>query len=889
MDLRPYPHRPGLVNHTLLHSRVEAHSKLTMADAHNRRARLTSAYHELGRQLTSGNFTVIGNYTLQRTIGQGTYGKVRLATHRLTNSRVAVKQIPKEHVASLTREIHHHRRMHHQNVLQLYEVIQSESCIWMVTELCANGELYDYVVDHGCLSEAKAKELFGQMCLAVSYIHSHGIVHRDLKLENILLDSNNQIKLSDFGFTREFEPHQLLRTRCGTTAYAAPEMLAGKPYQGPEVDIWSLGVILFVLVCGYLPFDDDNEPAMQWKIVNDPVLIPETLSENLQDLLAWILQKDGSKRPSIYQILSHPWYQAPSPSTLQRSSSERSRYQSLHMRSISPNEPESTYTPPSDFVAMLTQPAYIPFESPVEQQLFHMLQTLGFAVGQIRYSVQTNACDAAGALWWLLLHRAKSSPLQANTLGIASDDFNKLSPSSDSQSAVSSRRASLSRGTHDGTSHLRMAPVVSLAPVASSDRAAQPNHEYTANGAQFLSLPVSHATHEDAVPYKRNNSVISSVKSWLKKDRRDSNAEVRATAPVPSATVSNFSGTPQFNAKQEELPDSPLAPPLLPATLVANRSTFSLAPTASTSSGVSPSPSFREFAPVEKAFSLDQHSRMPSRHFDTPILRRTSSMARPGSAYGRRLSVGSVASVSLQRNRSLSVSSSRSATPVSHSRVSRQSSWTSLQYPRPRRRSESMVQRKAFQHGLTLTPDVGRLSRKASGRSDSSDIPQRSRPVSMDEQAFAAFQRQRSFSSDGGTVLGPRLPRSPLHSPRMPKVISPRVRASLVQKHTHKAHSTRPLRQRANRVKLSADDDWIDEEISYAGGLGQPNEPVHDISDWMELGKQRRRRGSPCPPKMLHTNKAFVDDTRPLDTSAALRTKLLRRDPHTPVIEEEEP
>ena len=861
-----------------------------MADVHNRRARLTSAYHELGRQLTSGNFTVIGNYTLQRTIGQGTYGKVRLATHRLTNSRVAVKQIPKEHVASLTREIHHHRRMHHQNVLQLYEVIQSESCIWMVTELCANGELYDYVVDHGSLSEAEAKELFGQLCLAVSYIHSHGVVHRDLKLENILLDSNNQIKLSDFGFTREFEPHQLLRTRCGTTAYAAPEMLAGKPYQGPEIDIWSLGVILFVLVCGYLPFDDDNEPAMQWKIVNDPVLIPDTLSDNLQDLLTWILQKDGSKRPTIYQILCHPWYQAPSPSMVQRSSSERLQHPFLHMRPLSPNEMELNYTQPSNFVAMLTQPAYIPFESPVEQQLFHMLQTLGFAVGQIRYSVQTNACDAAGALWWLLLHRAKSSPLESNALGIMSDDFNKLSPSSDSQSAVSSRRTSLSRGTHDGTSpHPRMAPIVSLAPVASSDRAAPPIHEHTTQGTQFLVPNLSYATNEQAVSPKRNSSVISSVKSWLKRDRRESSVDARLSTPISSTPTSHPTGMSQPLAKGEEQSDSPLAPPLLPATLVANKSSFSLAPTASTSSGVSPSPSFRELPQVEKALSLEQHFRMPSRHFDTPVLRRTSSMARPGSAYGRRLSVGSVASVSLQRNRSSSLSSPRSVTPASHSRMSRQSSWASLHHPRPRRRSESTAQRKAFRQGSALSPDIGLLSRRASGRSDSSDVPRRSRPVSMDEQAFAAFQRQRSFSSDGGTVLGPRLAHSPLHSPRMPRVVSPRVRASLVQKHVHKAHSTRPLRQRTNRVKLSAEDDWIDEEVSYAGGLGQPNETANDVSDWMELGKQRRRRGSPCPPRMLHANKTFMEDARPLDTSAALRTKLIRRDQHTPVIEEEEP
>ena len=160
---------------------------------------------------------------------------MRLATHRLTNERVAVKQIPKQHVASLTREIHHHRRLHHPHVLQLYEVILTESHIWMVTELCSGGELYDVVESRGALHESEAYKYFAQLCDAVAYIHAQGIVHRDLKLENILLDAQGHVKVSDFGFTREFEPHRWLHTRCGTQAYCAPEMLDGRPYVGEPV------------------------------------------------------------------------------------------------------------------------------------------------------------------------------------------------------------------------------------------------------------------------------------------------------------------------------------------------------------------------------------------------------------------------------------------------------------------------------------------------------------------------------------------------------------------------------------------------------------------------------------------------------------------------------
>ena len=163
----------------------------------------------------------------------GTYGKVRLGVHRLTGSRVAIKQIPKAMSASLTREIHHHRQLHHPHVTQLYEVIATESNIWLVTELCSGGELFDYLAEKGRLTESETRVIFGQLCLAVAYVHNKGIVHRDLKLENVLLDERCRVKLGDFGFTREFERGTLLETFCGTTGYASPEMLLAKRYLGP--------------------------------------------------------------------------------------------------------------------------------------------------------------------------------------------------------------------------------------------------------------------------------------------------------------------------------------------------------------------------------------------------------------------------------------------------------------------------------------------------------------------------------------------------------------------------------------------------------------------------------------------------------------------------------
>ena len=135
--------------------------------------------------------------------------------------------------ATLTREIHHHRQLHHPHITQMFEVIATENYIWIVTELCCGGELFDYLAEKGRLEENETRIIFGQLCLAVAYLHEKGIVHRDLKLENVLLDERCRVKLGDFGFTREFERGNLMETFCGTTGYASPEMLQGRKYQGP--------------------------------------------------------------------------------------------------------------------------------------------------------------------------------------------------------------------------------------------------------------------------------------------------------------------------------------------------------------------------------------------------------------------------------------------------------------------------------------------------------------------------------------------------------------------------------------------------------------------------------------------------------------------------------
>ncbi|CAH6719837.1 serine/threonine-protein kinase Kin4p [[Candida] jaroonii] len=267
-----------------------------------------------------------GNYILGSTLGEGEFGKVKLGWRKdgkLPN-QVAIKLIKRDSIIKdseseikIHREINSLKILNHPNIVNLVEVMKSGKYIGIVLEYASGGELFDYILHHKYLKENVAKKFFAQLVSGVDYLHSKGLIHRDLKLENLLLDKNKNIIITDFGFVNSYNQNRndLMKTSCGSPCYAAPELvLTQSPYEGKKVDIWSLGIILYAMLSGYLPFDDDptNEDGsdiikLYHYICKTPLTFPEYVSPLARDLLRKIIIPDPKKRIDINAIRNHPW------------------------------------------------------------------------------------------------------------------------------------------------------------------------------------------------------------------------------------------------------------------------------------------------------------------------------------------------------------------------------------------------------------------------------------------------------------------------------------------------------------------------------------------------------------------------------------------------------
>ena len=272
-----------------------------------------AAFDDDDVQKTAPPQIYLPNYRIGKTLGIGSFGKVKVAEHVLTGHKVAIKILNRKKIKAIhmeekvRREIKILRLFMHPHIIRLYEVLETPHDIFVVMEYVKSGELFDYIVEKGRLGENEARHFFQQIVSGVEYCHRNMVVHRDLKPENLLLDSKNNVKIADFGLSNVMRDGHFLKTSCGSPNYAAPEVISGKLYSGPEVDVWSCGVIMYALLCGSLPFDDESIPNLFKKIKGGIYTLPSYVSPGARDLISRMLLVDPLKRITMAEIRNHPW------------------------------------------------------------------------------------------------------------------------------------------------------------------------------------------------------------------------------------------------------------------------------------------------------------------------------------------------------------------------------------------------------------------------------------------------------------------------------------------------------------------------------------------------------------------------------------------------------
>ena len=257
---------------------------------------------------------IFSKYYTKQPIGKGTFSTVKLGINKETREKVAIKILEKSKIKikddleRINREIKMLKDFNYINVIKIYEILENESYHYFIMEYCENGELFNHIVDLQRLSDKEASYFYYQLINGLEYIHSKGVVHRDLKPENLLLGKGNILKIIDFGLSNFFNGKYLLSTPCGSPCYASPEMVSGKKYNGFKIDIWSTGIILYAMVCGYLPFEDNDNEILFRKILECNLEYPNNLSDNVIDLMNKILVTKPERRIDIDGIKKHPFY-----------------------------------------------------------------------------------------------------------------------------------------------------------------------------------------------------------------------------------------------------------------------------------------------------------------------------------------------------------------------------------------------------------------------------------------------------------------------------------------------------------------------------------------------------------------------------------------------------
>ncbi|XP_068621729.1 serine/threonine-protein kinase par-1 [Battus philenor] len=342
----------------------------------------------------------VGNYELEKTIGTGNFAVVKLATHVITKTKVAIKIIDKarldeDNLKKTFREIAIMKKLRHPHIVRLYQVMESAHTLYLVTEYAPNGEIFDHLVSKGRMPESEAARAFAQMVAAVGYCHSNGVVHRDLKAENLLLDRDMNIKLADFGFSNEYSSGTAMATWCGSPPYAAPELFEGRIYDGPKTDIWSLGVVLYVLVCGALPFDGSTLHELRNVVLSGKFRIPYFMSQECEHLIRHMLVVEPEKRLSLRGVARHRWLAAhqPGPGPGMPDASEGAC--ACHEYCPVVPEPDSAHH---------------------HKVLAHMLTLPSLTSDLILQSVQEERFDHIGAIYRLLMEKLEKRSTARNSL-----------------------------------------------------------------------------------------------------------------------------------------------------------------------------------------------------------------------------------------------------------------------------------------------------------------------------------------------------------------------------------------------------------------------------------------------------------------------------------------
>ena len=258
--------------------------------------------------------TILSDYETKETIGKGTFSTVKLGIKKSTRERVAIKILEKSKIINkddlqrVKREINILKNFSHKNIIKIHEILQDTEKHYFIMEYCENGELFNHIVENQKLNEKESSYYFYQLINGLEYIHSKGVVHRDLKPENLLIGKGKILKIIDFGLSNYFNGNYLLNTPCGSPCYASPEMVSGKKYNGFCIDIWSTGIILYAMLCGYLPFEDPQNEVLFKKIMKCKLEYPNFISTNAKSLLRRILVSDPNKRIKIEDIKKHPFY-----------------------------------------------------------------------------------------------------------------------------------------------------------------------------------------------------------------------------------------------------------------------------------------------------------------------------------------------------------------------------------------------------------------------------------------------------------------------------------------------------------------------------------------------------------------------------------------------------